>query len=213
MDDITGPHRYRRNHIWQCLPWQATRRCDLQQQTEKRKEQDTDNTIAEDNMNCQLRDITVTARDGRVSHLDQVYIRGSHVRYFIVPDMLRLVERQLSEKGAMLTISQQKCAHVQSKKCAWKRCWSGQRSRYRQQSQRPKRWTPWINGRDKHLVLIMNTRKRESQKFHVGRAIWLWKCRFAWSSRPEVESGGSTQTRRKGLAPSPHSCTTRIAVY
>jgi hypothetical protein len=40
-------------------------------------------------MNCQLRDITVTARDGRVSHLDQVYIRGSHVRYFIVPDMLR----------------------------------------------------------------------------------------------------------------------------
>ena len=42
-------------------------------------------------MNCQLRDITVTARDGRVSHLDQVYIRGSHVRYFIVPDMLRCV--------------------------------------------------------------------------------------------------------------------------
>lgn len=42
-------------------------------------------------MNCQLKDITVTARDGRVSHLDQVYIRGSHVRYFIVPDMLRYV--------------------------------------------------------------------------------------------------------------------------
>lgn len=48
--------------------------------------------IAEDNMNVQLKDITVTARDGRVSHLDQVYIRGSHVRFFIVPDMLRLVE-------------------------------------------------------------------------------------------------------------------------
>ena len=40
-------------------------------------------------MNVQLKDITVTARDGRVSHLDQVYIRGSHVRFFIVPDMLR----------------------------------------------------------------------------------------------------------------------------
>ncbi len=40
-------------------------------------------------MNVQLRDITVTARDGRVSHLEQVYIRGSHVRFFIVPDMLR----------------------------------------------------------------------------------------------------------------------------
>ena len=45
--------------------------------------------LAEDNMNVQLKDITVTARDGRVSHLDQVYIRGSHVRFFIVPDMLR----------------------------------------------------------------------------------------------------------------------------
>ena len=46
---------------------------------------------AEDNMNVQLKDITVTARDGRVSHLDQVYIRGSHVKFFIVPDMLRCV--------------------------------------------------------------------------------------------------------------------------
>lgn len=42
-------------------------------------------------MNVQLKDITVTARDGRVSHLEQVYIRGSHVRYFIVPDMLRYI--------------------------------------------------------------------------------------------------------------------------
>ncbi|KKY29522.1 putative small nuclear ribonucleoprotein sm d3 [Diaporthe ampelina] len=47
---------------------------------------------AEDNMNIQLKDITVTARDGRVSHLEQVYIRGSHVRFFIVPDMLRYAE-------------------------------------------------------------------------------------------------------------------------
>lgn len=49
---------------------------------------------AEDNMNVQLKDITVTARDGRVSHLEQVYIRGSHVRFFIVPDMLRFVPPQ-----------------------------------------------------------------------------------------------------------------------
>ena len=45
-------------------------------------------------MNVQLKDITVTARDGRVSHLEQVYIRGSHVRYFIVPDMLRCASPQ-----------------------------------------------------------------------------------------------------------------------
>ena len=48
-------------------------------------------TIAEDNMNCQLENINVTQRDGRVTHLDRVYIRGSHVRLFIVPDMLRYV--------------------------------------------------------------------------------------------------------------------------
>lgn len=45
--------------------------------------------VAEDNMNVQLQEITVTARDGRVSQLDQVYIRGSSVRFFIVPDMLK----------------------------------------------------------------------------------------------------------------------------
>lgn len=43
----------------------------------------------EDNMNVQLKDITVTNRDGKVSHLDQVFVRGSHVRLFIVPDMLK----------------------------------------------------------------------------------------------------------------------------
>lgn len=40
-------------------------------------------------MNVQLKDITVTSRDGRVSQLDQVYIRGSQIRFFIVPDMLK----------------------------------------------------------------------------------------------------------------------------
>jgi len=43
----------------------------------------------EDNMNVQLKDITVTARDGKITHLDQVYVRGSNIRFFIVPDMLK----------------------------------------------------------------------------------------------------------------------------
>ncbi|PWI65992.1 hypothetical protein PCL_05470 [Purpureocillium lilacinum] len=43
----------------------------------------------EDSMNVQMKDITVTSREGRVYHVDQVYIRGSHVRFFIIPDMLR----------------------------------------------------------------------------------------------------------------------------
>lgn len=56
---------------------------------------------AEDNMNVQLENIQVTARDGRVSHMDRVYIRGSYVRYFIVPDMLRNAPmfRQKDRKG------------------------------------------------------------------------------------------------------------------
>ncbi|KAI1138692.1 Sm-like ribonucleoprotein [Hypoxylon sp. FL0543] len=66
---------------------------------------------AEDNMNVQLKDITVTARDGRVSHLDQVYIRGSHVRFFIVPDMLKC-ER----------------AHVPESQRERSRCWSRKRT-------------------------------------------------------------------------------------
>lgn len=48
-----------------------------------------DRYLAEDSLNISLRDITVTGRDGRVSQLDQVYIRGSMVRFFIVPDMLQ----------------------------------------------------------------------------------------------------------------------------
>ncbi|KAJ1997479.1 small nuclear ribonucleoprotein Sm D3 [Coemansia thaxteri] len=43
----------------------------------------------EDNMNVQMKDISVTERDGRSSHLKHVYVRGSNVRFFIVPDMLK----------------------------------------------------------------------------------------------------------------------------
>ena len=43
-------------------------------------------------MNVQMENINVTQRDGRVTHLDRVYIRGSHVRLFIVPDMRRYEE-------------------------------------------------------------------------------------------------------------------------
>ena len=44
---------------------------------------------AEDNMNVQLRDVIVTQRDGKTHQLDQVYVRGSQVRFFVVPDMLK----------------------------------------------------------------------------------------------------------------------------
>ncbi|KAJ3010410.1 Small nuclear ribonucleoprotein Sm D3 [Thoreauomyces humboldtii] len=44
---------------------------------------------AEDNMNVQLKDILVTQRNGQQSQLEQVYVRGSQIRFLIVPDMLK----------------------------------------------------------------------------------------------------------------------------
>jgi small nuclear ribonucleoprotein D3 len=44
---------------------------------------------AEDNMNCQMTAITCTYRDGRVAQLENVYLRGSKIRFMILPDMLK----------------------------------------------------------------------------------------------------------------------------
>jgi len=44
---------------------------------------------AEDNWNCQLKNVRATARDGRVSHLEHVFIRGGRIRFMIIPDMLK----------------------------------------------------------------------------------------------------------------------------
>jgi len=44
---------------------------------------------AEDNMNCQLSEVTLTGRDSKQTKLAHVYIRGSKVRFMILPDMLK----------------------------------------------------------------------------------------------------------------------------
>ncbi|GAQ92316.1 small nuclear ribonucleoprotein D3 [Klebsormidium nitens] len=44
---------------------------------------------AEDNWNVQLENITHTAKDGKVGQLEHVFIRGSKVRFLIIPDMLK----------------------------------------------------------------------------------------------------------------------------
>ena len=57
---------------------------------------------AEDNMNCQLVNITMTARDGRVSQLEQIFIRGSKIRFVILPDMLKnapMFKKMLTQKS------------------------------------------------------------------------------------------------------------------
>ena len=44
---------------------------------------------SEDSMNVLLNDVIKTAKDGAKTSLEQVFIRGSQIRYFIVPDMLK----------------------------------------------------------------------------------------------------------------------------
>lgn len=58
---------------------------------------------AEDNMNCQLSGVAVTQRDGRVHQLESVYIRGSKLRFLILPDMLKnapMFKRQGAKPGS-----------------------------------------------------------------------------------------------------------------
>jgi small nuclear ribonucleoprotein D3 len=47
-------------------------------------------TETEDNMNVHMQNITLTGRDGKVSKLEYVYIRGSKMRFMILPDMLKV---------------------------------------------------------------------------------------------------------------------------
>lgn len=44
---------------------------------------------AEDNMNCHMTSCTVTHRDGQITQAENVYIRGSKIRFLILPDMLK----------------------------------------------------------------------------------------------------------------------------
>ncbi|BHF60464.1 Small nuclear ribonucleoprotein Sm D3 [Sparganum proliferum] len=57
---------------------------------------------AEDNMNVHMQDIIMTARDGKTSSLQHVYIRGSKIRFLILPDMLKnspMLKRPLGARG------------------------------------------------------------------------------------------------------------------
>ncbi|CAK9180342.1 unnamed protein product [Ilex paraguariensis] len=64
----------------------------------------------EDNWNCQLESITYTAKDGKVSQLEHVFIRGSKVRFMVIPDMLKnapmfkRLEARIKGKGSGLGV-------------------------------------------------------------------------------------------------------------
>ncbi|THG12331.1 hypothetical protein TEA_001518 [Camellia sinensis var. sinensis] len=64
----------------------------------------------EDNWNCQLENITFTAKDGKVSQLEHVFIRGSKVRFMVIPDMLKnapmfkRLESRIKGKGSAIGV-------------------------------------------------------------------------------------------------------------
>mmetsp|Transcript_26899 Transcript_26899/g.80636 ORF Transcript_26899/g.80636 Transcript_26899/m.80636 type:complete len:110 (+) Transcript_26899:274-603(+) len=45
---------------------------------------------SEETMNCLVTDVVVTAKDGRVTKLENAYIRGSQIKFVILPDVLKL---------------------------------------------------------------------------------------------------------------------------
>eukprot|EP00485_Elphidium_margaritaceum_P003984 CAMPEP_0202687330 /NCGR_PEP_ID=MMETSP1385-20130828/3020_1 /ASSEMBLY_ACC=CAM_ASM_000861 /TAXON_ID=933848 /ORGANISM="Elphidium margaritaceum" /LENGTH=111 /DNA_ID=CAMNT_0049342101 /DNA_START=27 /DNA_END=362 /DNA_ORIENTATION=+ len=44
---------------------------------------------SEDNMNCELRGVTHRARNGMISKMESVFIRGGQIRYFLLPELLK----------------------------------------------------------------------------------------------------------------------------
>jgi small nuclear ribonucleoprotein D3 len=69
---------------------------------------------AEDNMNCLLANITVTYRDGRTAQLEQVYIRGSKIRFLILPDMLKNAPMFKNIKGSKASQGRGKTAIIRA---------------------------------------------------------------------------------------------------
>ena len=43
----------------------------------------------EDNMNCQLQDVTMTAKDGSQQRLEYVFIRGNQIEFIVLPEMFK----------------------------------------------------------------------------------------------------------------------------
>lgn len=69
---------------------------------------------AEDNMNCLMANLTVTYRDGRTVQLEQVYIRGSKIRFFILPDMLKNAPMFKNIKGTKAAQGRGKAAIIRA---------------------------------------------------------------------------------------------------
>lgn len=44
---------------------------------------------AEETMNCQLKEVTMTAKEGRVQRLEHIFLRGGTIKFVVLPDVLK----------------------------------------------------------------------------------------------------------------------------
>ncbi|XBI76394.1 hypothetical protein VPH35_069640 [Triticum aestivum] len=76
----------------------------------------------EDNWNCQIENITFTAKDGKVSPLEHVFIRGSRVRFMIIPDMLKnapmfeRLEARIRGKGLVIRVGRGRAVAMRARR-------------------------------------------------------------------------------------------------
>jgi small nuclear ribonucleoprotein D3 len=69
---------------------------------------------AEDNMNCLMGNLTATYRDGRTAQLEHVFIRGSKIRFAILPDMIKNAPMFKNIKGSKAAKGQGKAAIIKA---------------------------------------------------------------------------------------------------
>ena len=61
---------------------------------------------AEDSMNCKMTSVTLTAKDGQVTKLEHVYLRGSQIRFMVLPELLK--KAPMFQRVQAMKVSQEK---------------------------------------------------------------------------------------------------------
>jgi small nuclear ribonucleoprotein D3 len=74
---------------------------------------------AEETMNVSLTDVLRTARNGKISKMPNVYLRGSSIRFIALPDLLKsapIFQKVASQKRKMEEATAQKMGGVKKRK-------------------------------------------------------------------------------------------------
>ncbi|CAI9270388.1 unnamed protein product [Lactuca saligna] len=141
----------------------------------------------EDNWNCQVENVTFTAKDGKISQLEHVFIRGSKVRFMIIPDMLKnapmfkRLEARIKGKSSALGVGR------------------GRAVAMRARAQAAGRGAAAAPGRGRERLLGSTRPKKEDGKNQQGRALSPLAVRCQ-GGRGGVVASNNQQRRREGLA-------------